>query len=448
MSAKIYFIRKFVRALSIAILSGEWTEPAIGQRCRDGMGTKRHRLPWAQSLSSRIVEHFPTLPGFRELQQFVSKDPLLREWLKKTKRFPRFSRAGLPIVMLPIVAQFRQWQLPELTSIPRLAEWLGVSPHEIDWLADPCSWERHRTNLVCRNYRYRWLHKPGKVRLLESPKFRLGQLQRKILRGILDRIPPHQSAHGFRRGHSVATFATPHVEQTLVCRIDLQNFFAQIRRPRVTALFRSLGYPDSVAKILSALCTNAVPAAVLEKARPLMSPERCAELTPVLSSPHLPQGAPTSPALANLVAYRLDCRLNGLLQSAGGNYTRYADDLVFSGDRQFARRWPRLKVMILAIVMAEGFAIRERKTKTMFHSQQQRVAGLVLNTGLHTPRDEFDALKACLFNCQRFGPASQNHQEHADFHAHLLGRIQYIRQFQPTRANKLQRLIDAIDWTN
>ena len=179
----------------------------------------------------------------------------------------------------------------------------------------------------------------------------------------------------------------------------------------------------------------------------MMNPERLAELRQVLASPHLPQGAPTSPALANLVAYRLDCRLQGLLQVSGGNYTRYADDLVFSGDRQFARGWPRLKTTILAIVMDEGFRIRARKSKEMFRSQQQQVGGLVINQSLHLPREEYDALKACLFNCQRFGPSTQNHQQHPNFREHLAGRVSYLKQFQPHRAGKLQRMIDGIDWS-
>src|SRR5207244_3281701 len=106
---------------------------------------------------------------------------------------------------------------------------------------------------------------------------------------------------------------------------------------RVLALFQTAGYPNPVARLLTGLCTNSVPADVLDaypfpgRAVPWWRLER------PYRWPHLPQGAPTSPALANLCAYRLDCRLSGLARAAGAAYTRYADDLLFSGGRQLER---------------------------------------------------------------------------------------------------------------
>ena len=77
--------------------------------------------------------------------------------------------------------------------------------------------------------------------------------------------------------------------------------------------------------------------------------------------PHLPQGAPTSPALANLCAFRLDRRLSGLAEAAGARYTRYADDLAFSGDVPFGRMAERFSVQVAAIVAEEGFSVAARK---------------------------------------------------------------------------------------
>ncbi len=395
-----------------------------------------------------MIQAFPAAPGLREINQFLAANQSLLAWLRRPARNLRVATSHLPAAMLPAVAAFRGWDLPEITSFGALADWLGVTAEELGWLSDPYSWERRRTSTASRNYWYRWLHRPGKSpRLIESPKPHLRGLQHRILHQILDHVPPHPAAHGFRQGRSTKTFVEPHVNRDVVCRIDLRNFFAQIRRPRVTALFRTLGYPESVAQALAALSTNAVPDDVFESALSAMSLEAISEIRRTFSTPHLPQGAPTSPGLANLIAYRLDCRLAGLARAAGGNYTRYADDLVFSGSHNLARSWPRLKTLLLAIVLDEGFSIRERKTKVMLHAGRQQVAGLVINEAVHLPREEFDILKACLFNCCRFGPASQNREGHHDFRAHLLGRIGYVRQFQPQHAEKLLRLWEQINWT-
>lgn len=439
-------IQSILANLAVAALSGAWTADEVRRRCRECCGRKQRTL-WSQSLAERLLYEFPDPPGLQEVGKFISRDAELAAWLRDARRLPRVTLAGLPLVMLPAISEIRRWHLPEILTPGKLAEWLAISLEELKWLADRHAWERRRTSLPSRNYRYRWLRRPGKSpRLLECPKPRLRELQRKIHRELLVRIPPHAAAHGFRAERSVATFAAPHVGREFVARIDLRNFFAQVRRPRIAALFRTLGYPQAVSNTLAALCTNAVPPAVLDEIRPHSSPEAMRNFHLTFGTPHLPQGVPTSPALANLVAHRLDCRLTGLLRIAGGNYTRYADDLVFSGDRKFSRSWPRLKTTILAILIDEGFPIRERKSLAMFRSQRQQVAGLVINESLHLPRDEFDALKACLFNCVRFGPDSQNREAHPDFRSHLQGRIGYLRQFQPARADKLQRLMGRIDW--
>ena len=123
----------------------------------------------------------------------------------------------------------------------------------------------------------------------------------------------------------------------MLLRLDLQDFFPAFPAARVQALFRTLGYPETVADRLGGICTNAVHADVWS-GRPLeIGAREWQEARTLYARPHLPQGAPTSPALANLTAYRLDCRLSGLARTAGAVYTRYADDLAFSGGEEFTR---------------------------------------------------------------------------------------------------------------
>jgi retron-type reverse transcriptase len=133
----------------------------------------------------------------------------------------------------------------------------------------------------------------------------------------------------------------------------------------------------------------------------------------------LPQGAPTSPALANLCAFNLDLRLQAAAESLGARYSRYADDLVFSGGRQFERAARRFISLVGAIALEEGFSINFRKTRVMSKASSQRVNGIVVNEKLNVKRRERDQLKAILHNCVRHGPTSQNRAGLADFRAHL-----------------------------
>lgn len=167
-----------------------------------------------------------------------------------------------------------------------------------------------------------------------------------------------------------------------------------------------------------------------------------------LKSPHLPQGSPCSPALANLCAYRLDIRLASLAQSLGATYSRYADDLAFSGGPEFARAGDRFHIQVAAIALEEGFRVNTRKTRQMRQGVRQQVTGIVVNAHPNVGRDEYDKLKAILTNCVRHGPASQNRESHPNFQAYLAGRISYVKMVNKNRAAKLQRLLDAVSWAS
>jgi hypothetical protein len=231
-------------------------------------------------------------------------------------------------------------------------------------------------------------------------------------------------------------------------RMDLRNFFPSIPAPRVHALFTTLGYPHATARCLTGLCTNRVTARMLRRI-PVADPGF--RLTWIegkqLEVPHLPQGAPTSPALSNLCALHLDLRLGALADSVGANYTRYADDLAFSGEEPVRRRVARLGVSVAAIALEEGFDVNHRKTRVMHRGDRQMLTGIVVNEKPNIRRDEFDRLKAILTNCVIRGTASQNRDAHADFRAHLVGRIGYVKTVNALRGAKLHSIFERIDWS-
>ena len=164
--------------------------------------------------------------------------------------------------------------------------------------------------------------------------------------------------------------------------------------------------------------------------------------------PHLPQGAPTSPALANRIAYRMDCRLRGLAESCRGVYTRYADDLAFSGGQDFTRGIQRFATHVAVIVHEEGFAVNFRKTRVMRQGTRQHLAGLVTNAGVNIPREDFDTLKAILTNCVRSGPESQNRSDAKHFREHLAGRVAFVESVNPRKGARLREIFLLIPWGN
>jgi hypothetical protein len=208
----------------------------------------------------------------------------------------------------------------------------------------------------------------------------------------------------------------------------------------VHALFATLGYPEAVARILAALCTNAIPMAVARKGASSWTEAK------LLGVPHLPQGAPTSPAIANLCALHLDLRLDALAQTMNAAYTRYADDLAISGGEELRRRGRAFTGLVAVIAIEEGFELNHRKTRTMHRSHRQVLTGIVVNERPNVRRVEFDRLKAILTNCVRHGPESHNRDGVRDFRAHLAGRVAYVASLNEQRGAKLRALMEWIDW--
>ena len=437
--------QRAAKGLAEALIEGPWqVQEELVARGARALG---RRPRWLRPLARRLLLAFPTArPRAHHLAAFLVDDAkFLQTW--SDKPFPLPVRRRPPPVMAPSPGPPSTWAVPAILTPVELAARLELEPNELDWFADVRGLERSTGEGPLRHYDYRWKPKRnGSTRLIEAPKGRLKAIQRRLLREVLAPIPPHDAAHGFRPGRSVRTFVGPHVGRSLILKMDLLDFFPTIVLARVVALFRAAGYPEPVARALAGLCTNRVPLELWRRPdAPIPGPDAW-RTRQLYRGAHLPQGAPTSPALANLCAYRLDCRLAGLAASAGATYTRYADDLAFSGDDDFARSVARFHVHASAIALEEGFAVNARKTRVMRQGVRQVLAGAVLNIRPNVPRDDFDALKATLHNCLRHGPTGQNRAEHPDFRAHLLGRIAHIATLNPDRAGKLKAVFDRVAW--
>lgn len=342
------------------------------------------------------------------------------------------------------------WDVAEIPSLPELAERLELSDGQLAWLADVRSLERTVSSERLRNYRYRAVPRAeGIPRVIEAPKARLKEIQRWLLREILDQVPAHDAAHGFAPGRSAVSHASLHTGKAAVLRLDLKDFFASVPAGRVYRIWRTIGYSPSVSHVLTGLTTNTVPVTVWEQVAAVTPPgavQARFQLRRRLGTPHLPQGAPTSPALANLAALSLDRRLAGLARASGLRYSRYADDLTFSGPGRLIRRRAQFESIAAAIIRAEGFTPNQAKTTAQSAGGRQTVCGVVVNHHTNLRRDEYDRLKATLHNAVAHGPEAQNRNGVGDFRAHLRGRIAWVESLNAARGQKLRRLFDQIDW--
>ena len=316
-----------------------------------------------------------------------------------------------------------------------LFRWLALDLRQAVALANPAD----RVRPGKGNYAEWTVRKRrGGVRIICSPKPRLKAVQGKIKSEILDRAAPHDAAHGFVRDRSIVSNAEAHLARRLVVKIDLRDFFEHVRRPFAVGVFRRMGYSRAVARWLALLCTH----------RPALGPRmNTPRRGPQVArwSRHAVQGAPTSPGIANLCLYRLDCRLTGLAKRFGATYTRYADDLTFSGDESFKRGMKRFLVYCHRIIRSEGFSPNVAKGRFMRSGNRQQITGVVVNEKVNCAREDYDRLKAILHNAARAGNlASQNRENRPDFIQHLRGRIAHLTLLNPDRGARLRARFNAL----
>jgi RNA-directed DNA polymerase len=231
------------------------------------------------------------------------------------------------------------------------------------------------------------------------------------------------------------TNAKAHLGQTLVVNLDLSDFFPSITFPRVRGLFQWAGYSPAAATLLALLTTESSRSAVEHDGTRYWVAVR---------ERALPQGACTSPAISNQIARRLDRRLAGAAAKLGWRYTRYADDLTFSGDPAAKARTGFLLARVRRIVGEEGFRINEKKGRVQRSAARQEVTGIVVNEKLGVPREEVRRIRAILHAAQKTGLAAQNRTGDTSFEARLRGKIGYVMMVDPAKGRALRAALDGL----
>lgn len=225
----------------------------------------------------------------------------------------------------------------------------------------------------------------GGKRRLEIPDERTKEIQATVLRRLFSAIRSHSAACGFERATSIVNAATPHVGRRVVIKLDIRRFFQSTTDDRVLAWFQSVGWSQEAAQLLTHLTTW---------------------------DGHLPQGAPTSPRLSNLINAPLDEALLRLAEKHKGAYTRYADDITFSFNFRSGRRARGIIQAARRILRSFGYAMHGgRKLKVLRKNQRQSVLGLVVNDRIALPRHKRRWLRAVRHRRDQTGQCSLSDQQ-------------------------------------
>jgi RNA-directed DNA polymerase len=243
----------------------------------------------------------------------------------------------------------------------------------------------------------------GGMRTITAPDPPTKVLQRRLLHRVLARLAAHPAVRGFEEGHSIATHALEHASRAVVVRMDIRDFFPSTSDQRVLAYFRRIGWNQQAAQCLVKLTTY---------------------------QGGLPQGAPTSPRLSNLVNYRLDARLAAVAAKCAAtlhnqftkherprpasaclsiNYSRYADDLTFSFDADDHQTVQAVIWLTQKIVEDEGYRLHtKKKLRIMRRHDRQIVTGLVVNQRVQLPRARRRWLRSVEHHLATGKPATLN----------------------------------------
>jgi RNA-directed DNA polymerase len=279
--------------------------------------------------------------------------------------------------------------LPVFGNELSLAGAMGISLPELRFLC-----YHRRVSSISHYKRFGIRKKSGGMRIISAPMPRLKAAQYWVLHNGRYQMGHHAAAHGFAQQRSILTNAREHLSKEVVVNIDLKDFFPSIDFKRVKGLFQKLGYSERMATIFSLLCTEADTEEVEFDGRTYFVAK---------GKRALPQGAPTSPAITNILCYKLDCRLSGVAKALGFSFTRYADDMTFSGSGEAAGKVQQLLWRLHRIIAEEGFRIHPKKIKVMRKGARQEVTGIVVNKQPGINRKTLHRFRALLHQIEREG---------------------------------------------
>lgn len=374
----------------------------------------------------------------RKIEKEKEREARIAAWKERLKNElitvgPGYS--GLLNDTISAETKLLQQELPILHTWEDLTELLGLDLKKLRWLTyyEPVSLYEHYVQ-------YKVPKRSGGYRTITAPMPQLKHVQRTILDDILNKVPLHDAAHGFAIGRSIRTNAVMHENPHMIINVDIRDFFPSITYQRVLGLFRALGYSGQISTLLAMLTTY--------------SPRRkmkWREKDVYVSKGQriLPQGAPTSPAITNLICRRLDVRFSKLAEKENVMYSRYADDITFSIPQlensnvqmdYINEKIGKILGMTHKILQAEGFEVHKKKTRVLRPRHRQEITGLVVNNGgTRIPRPWLRRLRAILNNMRKHGIISQDRDKIGlkRFYCKISGMCSYVNMIDPEKGKAL-----------
>jgi RNA-directed DNA polymerase len=285
--------------------------------------------------------------------------------------------------------------------------------------------------------------KRGGYRRIIAPHKNIKYLQDWIKINILDKIEHHPNATGFIKNRSILDNAKLHLDGNVILNVDLENFFESINERRIYGIFKNLGYHPNLAVEFAKICTTYLP----EEKFDLLDDSFQEHFQYLLKfdEAFLVQGASTSPALSNLICQKLDNRFSKLANKCNVNYSRYADDITFSGESQSL---PSLKI-IEKIIVDERLKINRDKVGFYKKGQRQLVTGLLVDKNVRIPKKFKKEIFRHLHFCLKFGALSHFNKvaPGKSFRREwLIGKILYVNSIEPMVAKKMFEQVKKINW--
>lgn len=379
-----------------------------------------------QRIRSSRIARIKGLRTIRRAEKEITDQEKLKALQERKLREPYFLGHGVSDQLKftePDLAKLDSLDLPVLRNVHDISQLMGLNPETIIWLA----FER-KVSSVDHYLRFEIPKRSGGMRLISSPKEQMRQAQLAIREEILKKITPSNQAMAFRPNTSIVDNARVHVGAKILVRVDLKDFFPSISFNRVRGFFKSCGYSPGVATVLALLTTDAQ--------RVYVKTETGVKAV-ARGTRGLPQGACTSPDLANLIAKKLDARLQGLVQFKGEwRYTRYADDLVLSTVNKDSDAYGMVKA-IEKIATAEGFEVNQKKTSIKRPSGRMSVTGLVINEdGIRLSKSDLKKIRSFLHKCDTQGREVVSDEIGKSAEAVAKGYLAYLHMVSPEIAQK------------
>lgn len=259
-----------------------------------------------------------------------------------------------------------------------------------------------------------------KLRTITAPSRPLKQRQRWILQEILSKVSISEHAHGFEVGRSIKTNALLHANSKYVLCMDIKDFFPSISYDSIVNVFQSIGYSPSASCLLADLCSY-------NKA--------------------LPQGAPTSPKLSNIIFQPLDEMLSAIANEENAIYSRYADDLTFSSNHDLKGIFDRVKQLLESF----GFYLNEEKIHNYGPDVPKKITGLVVQNGtVRVPKRFKRILRQEIHYCLRYGVLTHLENTNSDrfinYREHLYGKAYFVNMVEPQEGEMYLAKLDQIEW--